>query len=826
MTSEQQGGYTASNIKVLEGLEAVRKRPDMYIGDTNDYGLHHLVYEVVDNSIDEVQNGHATFVRITLNADGSCSVLDNGRGIPVDMHKEENMPAVELVMTKLHAGGKFDGDNYKVSGGLHGVGVSCVNALSEWMEVEVYRDRQAHRIRFEKGETAQKLRTLGATDQKGTKVTFKPDPTIMSVTTFNAERLATRFRELAYLNPGVTIEFKDARQGEADPTVFQFPDGLKSFVKHLSEGKEMVQPEPIYFRADRIIEREGSKPLVYDVEVSLAYNTSYSTIELSFANTIKTIEGGTHLSGFRTALTSALNNYGKKSGVFKEGEQLTGEDCREGLVAAVSLRLPDPRFESQTKIKLSNKDAQTTVQQVTYDHLTRWLEENPSHAKSIVRKAIDAAAAREAARKARDLVRRKGVLSGGGLPGKLADCTEKDFERSELFLVEGDSAGGSAKGGRDRRYQAILPLKGKILNVEKARIDKMLSHEEIKTIIVALGCGVGVEEFDVTKLRYGKVIIMTDADVDGSHIRTLLLTFFYRHMKGLIENKHVYIAQPPLYKITRKGKERYIQTDEDINRELLALGTDGTRLEIVGEDGTATKTIEGPDLSTAIESAQRLLAAEARARRAGVSYSEYLGMADAATGAVPMIRAVAKDGPKFFKSLADFDAYRDALAATRGGTLKVCGDDASAEDKAHADLVITEIWGAAEIGADVARLAHVGLMPNRFLVDGERDDHKPPMRVVNDNHIVPLFEVAGLPEAVRTIGKHGIDLQRFKGLGEMNPEQLWETTMDPATRTLLQVKIEDEVATDHMFSVLMGEEVAPRREFIEQNALAVRSLDV
>ena len=507
---------------MLEGLEAVRKRPDMYIGDTYEAGLLHLVYEVVDNSIDEVQNGHADLVRVTLNADGSCTVIDNGRGIPVDMHEEEGIPAVEVVMTKLHSGGKFDGDNYKVSGGLHGVGVSCVNALAEWMEVEVWRDNRVNHIRFERGATASKLRVLGKTEQRGTKLTFKPDPTVMNATVFNAETLSARLARARLPEPDgddhVPGRALGRRRRRRRST---FPTGLKAYVHYLSEGKEPVHPEVIHVRLEREVEREGQKPVIYDLEIALQYNTSYNERILTFANTIKTSEGGTHLSGFRTALTTALNNYAKKDNLLKDGTVLSGDDVREGLVAVISLRLPDPRFESQTKIKLANREAQTVVQQVTYDALSTYCEENPAVAKAIIRKAVDAAAAREAARKAREMVRRKGVLTGAGLPGKLADCTERDKDKSELYLVEGDSAGGSAKQGRDRRYQAILPLKGKILNVEKARLDKMLSHEEIKTLIIALGCGIGVG-----RLRHRQAAVRQSRDHErrrgGARLRARL----------------------------------------------------------------------------------------------------------------------------------------------------------------------------------------------------------------------------------------------------------------------------------------------------------------
>ncbi len=824
-----KGGYTASNIKVLEGLEAVRKRPDMYIGDTYDAGLHHLVYEVVDNSIDEVQNGWADFVRVILNADGSCTVVDNGRGIPVDIHQDEGVPAVEVVMTKLHAGGKFDGDNYKVSGGLHGVGVSCVNALSEWMDVEVYRDGKANHIRFECGNTASKLKVLGATTQRGTKVTFKPDSTVMHSTVFNYETLVTRMRELAYLNPGVNLEFRDDRPNGGAAQTFHFPDGLLAYVKYLSEGKEAVHPDIVYVKTERTVEREGAKPTNYIVEVALQYNTSYTEHVYSFANTIKTSEGGTHLTGFKNALTSALNNYGKKENILKEGNLLSGDDCREGLVAVISLRLPDPRFESQTKIKLANREAQTIVHQITYDSLTSYFEENPQVAKSIVRKAVDAAAAREAARKAREMVRRKGVLSGAGLPGKLADCTERDRDRSELYLVEGDSAGGSAKQGRDRRYQAILPLKGKILNVEKARLDKILSHEEIKTIIIALGAGIGSDDFDISKLRYGKIIIMTDADVDGSHIRTLLLTFFYRHMPQLVEQGVIYIAQPPLYRVKKKDKERYVQSDEEMNGELISLGLDGTALDALDRTGKVLHSHQSADIAEIVEIVQKLNALEARARRAGIPFGDFLRLAQGENLTLPRMTVVQNGTTRFFHTAEEYDAFRQALALEKGRDLKICDETATAEERHAADIQVTELYGSDDLSHLLVRLRQAGFGAKDFLrtdSDGLRDPDHPPLVVRVDDERHPFFELADLPVLIRTLGKRGIDLQRYKGLGEMNPEQLWETTMDPSVRTLLRVKLDDAAETDRAFTVLMGNDVEPRRQFIEENALSVRQLDV
>ena len=828
--TDNQPSYDASKIKVLEGLEAVRKRPDMYIGDTYEYGLHHLVYEVVDNAIDEVQNGHADDIRITLNADGSISVADNGRGIPVGMMEEEGKPAVEVVMTKLHAGGKFDSDNYKVSGGLHGVGVSCVCALAEWMEVEVSRDGQVHRIRFERGETAEPLKVLGETDQRGTKLTFKPDSEIMEVTTFNADTLVTRFRELAFLNSMAKITVRDDREEDAEPIVFHFENGVKDFVRYLNQGKNEIHEDVIYFNTEQTIRNADGKEEVYQVEAGLQYNDSYSEIVYSFANTIKTIEGGTHLSGFKTALTSAFNQYAKQERLLKEEKTLSGDDFREGLAAVISVRLPDPKFESQTKIKLANRDAQTVVQSVVYDQLKTFLEENPKISKGIVKKAVDAAAAREAARRAREMVRRKGVLSGGGLPGKLSDCTSRDREKSEVYLVEGDSAGGSAKQGRDRRYQAILPLKGKILNVEKARIDKMLGHEEIKTIITALGCGIGSDDFNVEKLRYNKIIIMTDADVDGSHIRTLLLTFFFRHMPQLIELGHVYIAQPPLFLVKKGSQERYVLTDEEMETELMNLGLEGASLRVLGQDGAEDRVLSKGDLAAVVDIVTRLDQKEAQVRRSGMPLADFIAKAKGDDATLPHFRVDHGGSSLFFDDAASFDSWRTSEEESAGRSLKVCEDDATAEERAESDIVMTELYGVEEVSRLIVRLREFGFGPGDFDFPSDitpsdaEEDWRFQVEADKDERRLPSLR--DVPEAVRTLGKRGIHVQRYKGLGEMNPEQLWETTMDPDKRTLLRVKLDDMGGTDQVFTILMGTEVEPRRQFIEENALAVKQLDV
>ena len=830
MTTENQPSYDASKIKVLEGLEAVRKRPDMYIGDTYEYGLHHLAYEVVDNAIDEVQNGHADEIKVVLNTDGSISVSDNGRGIPVGIMESEGRPAVEVVMTKLHAGGKFDGDNYKVSGGLHGVGVSCVCALSEWMEVDVYRDGQGHQIRFECGETAVPLRSLGDSDQRGTKVTFRADSKIMGVTAFSGDTLATRLRELAFLNSRARITLRDDRVENAETLTFSYSDGVRDFVRHLNQGKDLVHEDVIYFNAEHTVHPSGGRPEVYQVEVGLQYSTSYSEIVYSFANTIKTVEGGTHLSGFKTALTSALNNYAKQEKLLRDEKTLSGDDFREGLAAVVSVRLPDPKFESQTKIKLANRDAQTVVQSVAYERIKTFLEENGKVAKSIIRKAVDAASAREAARRARELVRRKGVLSGGGLPTKLADCSSRDKEKSEIYLVEGDSAGGSAKQGRDRSYQAILPLKGKILNVEKARIDKMLGHDEIKTIITALGCGIGSDDFDLSRLRYGKIIIMTDADVDGSHIRTLLLTFFFRHMPDLIVEGYVYIAQPPLFRVKKGSKERYVVSEDAMEQELMELGLEGASLRVLAKDGAPERVLSRGDLAAVIDIVSRLDQKEAQVRRSGLSLADFLLKAAGDDHALPHYRADHDGEAHFFSQLDEFEAWRVACEEKTGRSLKVCDVDATAEERAESDTVLTELYGVTEVSRLLVRLAEFGFGARDF--DFPTDVAKPDaeedwgLLVETEKDTRRLASLREVPDTVRVLGKRGIDIQRYKGLGEMNPEQLWDTTMDPTTRTLLRVKLEDMGVTDQVFTILMGTEVEPRRNFIEENALAVKHLDV
>ncbi len=806
--------YDASTIKVLEGIEAVRKRPDMYIGDTYDYGLHHLVYETVDNAIDEVQNKHADIVRVVVHADQSVSITDNGRGIPIGIHPEKGLPAVEVVMTTLHAGGKFSDDNYKVSGGLHGVGVSAVNFLSEFLEVEVAHDGQMHHIRFEQGVTARSLSVLGPTDKKGTKVTFKPDPEIFSVTEFDGARLRERLRELAFLNAGLRLTFVDERVNEEH--VFCFENGIIEYIQFLNANKTAIHEDVIYFEAKRD---------EFSVEVAMQYTTQYSEMLLSFANTINTPQGGTHLSGFKTALTRGLNNYGKKSKFLKDGKTLSGEDFREGLAAVVSVRLPEPKFESQTKIKLANREVQGIVEALVNEQLAQYMEENPVTAKAVVRKAADAAAAREAARRARELVRRKGVLGGAGLPGKLSDCSNRDPDHSELFLVEGDSAGGSAKQGRDRAYQAILPLKGKILNVEKARIDKMLGHSEIRTIITALGTGVGRDDFDLSKLRYKNIIIMTDADVDGSHIRTLLLTFFYRQMPELVERGHVYIAQPPLYKVKTKAWERYVKTDEEMNSILADIGGQSTQFGRRGcEDADQ---LSGDGLQSLCSAVSALLGQEQALIRKGIELSTYLALARADDGALPRHRLQFADGCDWAHDEEEQLAILAEREKAMGRELCVASDSLVPDEETIPDVVVTDFFENKGLAEALGVCREAGFTMEEVTREGGLPDPETSTFLFyTDKDVQPLETVRDVPELVRRAGSRGLDIQRYKGLGEMNPEQLWDTTMDPETRSLLQVQLNDIATTDQIFTVLMGEAVQPRRLFIEENALDVKQVDV
>jgi DNA gyrase subunit B len=823
--------YRADSIKVMKGLDAVRKRPDMYIGDRHQRGLHHLVNEVVDNSIDEAMAGFCTDIIVTVHADGSVSVSDNGRGVPVDMHKEEKKPGVEVALGMLHAGGKFDHSTYKVAGGLHGVGVSCVTALAEWLEVEVRRDGAVWRMAFARGKKSKDLKKVGVAKKTGTTITFKPDREIFEDPTFRFEILESRLRELAYLNEGLHLRLVDERDGrEAD---FRHKDGIRAFVKHLNEGKEQIHAGVIYFR------RDDPKTSIA-VEVAIQYNDGYNENILCFANNINTIEGGTHLSAFKAAVTRTLNFYAKKQELLKGESPPSGDDLREGMTAVLSVRVPDPQFEGQTKTKLSNSEVGTFVETVTNEMLGQYLEETPATARKIILKAVQAMTAREAARKARDLVRRKGALASGSLPGKLADCSERDPALTEIFLVEGDSAGGSAKQGRDRRTQAILPLRGKILNVEKARIDKMLAHEEIATIISALGTGIGTDDFNLANARYHKVVIMTDADVDGSHIRTLLLTFFYRQMKELVEKGFVYVAQPPLYRVRRKGREYYVLSDREMKMTLLKQGVDGTVLRINPDPGGRKKAPEEiagaklEELALLLTEAEDLIRA---VERGGIRWAELLASRNKA-GDFPAWAARIGGAVRAFHSEAEAQKAIDAAfpkpgkkAAAKEKPQEKGAAEAGAEEVPEVEPPEPEeLFGAKELNKVARKLESRGISLADWHLEARQEvgQEKPHTKftVVSNGDAVDVPGVAQILPAIRRLGQKGMEIQRFKGLGEMNAEQLWTTTMDPSRRTMKRVLIEDAAEAEHIFSVLMGTGVEPRREFIERHALEVRNLDV
>jgi DNA gyrase subunit B len=795
--------YDSSSIKVLEGLEAVRLRPAMYIGSTTESGLHHLVYEVVDNSVDEALVGACDLINVTIHIDNSVTVVDNGRGIPVGIMAEEGISAAEVVMTKLHAGGKFDSKSYKVSGGLHGVGVSCVNALSELLQLEIWRDGYTWEQEYQKGIPKAPLAKAGKAGKKtGTKITFKPDGTIMDVVEFNFDTLAQRLRELAFLNKGLTITLTDERVEPAKNHEFHYSGGIAEFIKHLNRGKAVLHDKPINFEGDRELPNGGTLTM----EVALQYNDGYSENIFSFANNINTVDGGSHLSGFRSALTRTINFYGQQAGLFKDvKENLTGDDVREGLTAVVSVKLPQPQFEGQTKGKL-NSDIQGFVVQFVNEKLGEHFDKNPAVMRKIVSKAIDAARAREAARKARDLTRRKGALDSGGLPGKLADCQEKDPERCELFLVEGESAGGTAKSGRDRRYQAILPLKGKILNVEKARYDKMLGHEEIRSMITAIGTGIGLTDFDVTKLRYHKIIIMTDADVDGSHIRTLLLTFFFRHMQDLIKRGNVFVAQPPLYRIKKGKSEKYIKDDKEFTREILRRATENLTVEVKGG-----VKLEGSELRNFLMSLDENLQMFRRMERR---------MRDSRVVEILANMDYKLDTKADFHDKANLEPVLAALKAA----------------KVEAELKLEEeheTWkveyrdptnAARSIGVDLVLQPEYRRM--RTIARQVAKFNQPPFTVIREGRTETQPGWRELLEHVKSEGTREVSIQRYKGLGEMNAEQLWATTMNAETRTLLKVDLQDLAETEAIFSTLMGEDVESRRKFIEENALDVRNLDV
>ncbi len=868
-----KNSYTGENITILEGLEAVRLRPAMYIGSTGEQGLHHLVYEVVDNSVDEALAGHATRVEVTIHIDNSITVTDDGRGIPVDdmtLPTGERMPAVQVVLTKLHAGGKFDASNYKVSGGLHGVGVSCVNALSQEFGVEIWRDGHTYEQDYSKGLPISTLRQTGTSKRRGTKIHFLPDRSIFTVSEFNYDTLAQRLRQLAFLNKGLEIwltdeRTTDAKTGEAKRTEFKYVGGIAEFIKHLNKGKIVLHEKPIYMEAmrDKI-----------EIDIALQYNDSYSDTIFSFANNINTVDGGTHLSGFRAALTRTINSAGQSLGLFKDvKENLSGDDVKEGLVAVVSVKLSQPQFEGQTKGKL-NSDIAGIVQAFVNERLGAFLEQNPPIARKIINKAIEASRAREAARKARDLTRRKGALDGGGLPGKLADCSERQPDRCELYLVEGESAGGTAKQGRDRRFQAILPLKGKILNVEKARYDKMLGHEEIRAMITALGCGIGKDDFDPTKIRYGKIILMTDADVDGSHIRTLLLTFFFRHMQELIRRGNVYIAQPPLYRIKKGRFEQYIKDDAEFVKVMVKRAADGTDIsygpnktkldvaartrfmshlsEYLGYFDKVDKRLRNEQVTTALTRLELVKRAdfEAPASRAETAegeipvfsgtppsklqklYTELQAMAKQyqfkavnapifeeehqtwmvsyqdAQGSIRRIDWTLASSPEYRQMMSKYVQIKDELVAPFiiEPTFK---SKAALDDEAEAAA-------AGEQGETGSDTETGSALTEKAQKKAPRGIQEPVVRQTARELFDYIIEQ----------GRREYQVQRYKGLGEMTAAQLWETTMDPEKRTLLSVKLEDIAETETIFSTLMGEDVEARRKFIEDNALDVKNLDI
>ena len=811
MAIKQNEKYDATHIQVLEGAEAVRKRPAMYIGDTGSAGLHHLVYEVVDNSIDEAMAGYCSEITVVIHADNSVTVEDNGRGIPVDMHAKEKKPAVEVALTTLHAGGKFDHRSYKVSGGLHGVGVSCVNALSEWLEVEVRRDSKIYHQRYKRGKTDTKLTVIGKSKGTGTKISFKPDKEIFGAKySYSFETLSNRLRELAFLNKELKISIKDERTDKEN--LFQFKGGIISFVEHLNKNKNPLHKKVIYMQA----EKDTVK-----IEAALQYNDGYSETIFSFANNINTIEGGTHTSGFKSALTRCLNQYCKDKKLLKSNQSsLAGEDVREGVTAIISVWVSDPQFEGQTKTKLGNSELEGLVASTVNEKLGAFLEENPSVANKILEKSLLASRAREAARKARELTRRKGALESAGLPGKLADCSENDPALCELYLVEGDSAGGSCKQARDRRFQAILPLKGKILNVEKSRLDKVLSNEEIRTIITAFGAGVG-EEFDISKLRYHKLIITCDADVDGSHIRTLLLTLLYRQMPKLLEDGYIYLAQPPLYKIKRGKREEYVQTENKMNDILLELGREGLVLQQIKGKNKYTDA----QFSDVLECLIELELLENVLHKKGVDFDKYMSLLNPKTKKLPIYRVKVEDVYQFL--------YSDQELA------KLTKEAEKGEEKEELDVL--EIYEAGEMEDLIKRLAKHDMDTadyNKKTETAEALDVPKSKKEKDKPKQSGLFKISGdgveeefgglkeILHFVKSNGKKGMHIQRYKGLGEMNPQQLWETTMDPDKRTLLKITIEDAVAADQMFTVLMGDKVEPRREFIEEHSRAVRFLDI
>ncbi|OUU21928.1 MAG: DNA topoisomerase (ATP-hydrolyzing) subunit B [Planctomycetia bacterium TMED53] len=809
MSDQKKENYSGSNIKVLEGVEAVRKRPGMYIGSTGPAGLHHLVYEVVDNCIDEAMAGHATKIDVVIHEDGSLSVEDDGRGIPVDYHEDQGMSALEVVMTKLHAGGKFDNETYKVSGGLHGVGVSVVNALSTDLLAEVRRDGSLWRQSFSRGVPTSDLEKIGEAEDTGTRVTFTADPEVFETVVYDRDVLAKRLKELSYLNAGIHINFIDERRDdEKRVEKYHFPNGLEAFIREVNAKRTSIYDEVIRFQTevDDVV-----------VDVAMQHNDGYSQEQIfTFANNINTHHGGTHLSGFRSALTRTLNKFSKDMNMLKNDNAPDGKDYQEGLAAVVSVKLPDPQFEGQTKEKLGNTEIEGVVQSLVNDALGHWIDMNPAVGKKIVNKALEAARARDAARKARDLTRRKGLLSTGSLPGKLHDCRSRNKDETELFIVEGDSAGGSAKGGRDSMIQAILPIKGKILNTEKARVDKALQHEEIQAIITAVGAGFG-DEFNLEKTRYSRIIIMTDADVDGSHIRTLLMTFFYRHLHELVKNEYIYVAQPPLYRVKWKARDEYIVTEEGLEEILIDLASEHGSIRIGSDEGQ--KELTGADVRSTIEKIQLICKANERFLKRGFSLHHWLNNQWQKTGSIPE-RALIGGGEQIAYESSDDLA---AVVEEKGDGFH--GAELSKAEELTQAIKDLEVLGfAAESLLPEQELDRFGIPDFDFSNEGF--EHLKPLRFGVDSVEEGAATAEELVEELFLLMKSKVALTRFKGLGEMNPDQLWETTMDPDRRTLFKVTINDAEATDDLFVKLMGTEVAPRREYIEKHALEARELDI
>jgi DNA gyrase subunit B len=846
--------YDAAQIDKLEGLEAVRKRPGMYIGYTDERGLHHCVFEVLDNSIDEHLAGFCTKIDVIIHVDGSVSIRDNGRGIPVDMHPKFKIPAVELVLTNLHAGGKFGQGAYKFSGGLHGVGAKCVNALSDWFKVEVSRDGKVHHMAFARGITTQKLNVIGELKNKkqtGTLITFQPDSTIFTTTEFKFDRLAVRLRELAFLNPGLEINLADEREDPTKKETFFYKHGIEEFVKELGENKQVIHPKPIALAGQRKVnvkDKNGAdKEEDLFVDCVLQYNDSYNDQLLCFTNSIPNPDGGTHMTGFRTALTRAINQYSKANNLLKEKDPtISGDDVREGLICVLSVKHPDPKFESQTKVKLVNPEVDGIVSSIVYEGLMNFFDQNPPVARKVLDKSLTAARAREAARKAREAIR-KGALTGGGLPGKLADCSERDPELTELYIVEGDSAGGSAKQGRDRRFQAILPIRGKLINVEKAREDQFLKNTEIQSMITAIGTGIGKRKeegsekeegrFDITKLRYGRIIIMTDADVDGSHIRTLLLTFFYRQMTELVRAGKIYIAQPPLYQIKRKKREEYVDDDVQLNKILIALATEEARLRNTADE----KEFSSAQLKEILDLLQRLDKFSEAIRRHGGDFEAFLASRDKKKDKLPTYLVKIRDGNeetvKFFQDESQVREFHEEnldlnlFDEEMGQELLPLGTSPTAvaarTNGSRRRGKLVELHESTAIHKLIAELAKKGLKIEHYsasdkpifeLIEGEGEKMT----------VKPIFSIPEILAGIKEIGRRGVQIKRFKGLGEMNAKELFETTMNPEKRKLLKVDLNDDnaVDADKMFTILMGDVVEPRRQFIEDNALNVRNLDV